>query len=491
VTRLAHDPEVGASAVERKYEALIENAADAVVSADQDGLITGFNPAAERIFGYPAGEALGKPLTILMPERLQDAHRQGLARFLATGEARVIGAPAEVIGRRKDGLEIPIELSLSSWEADGRTNFTAFVRDITERRHMEDVNQELASVVEQSQDAILRKTPEGIVTGWNSGAERLYGYSAEEMIGQPMQVLIPEERNGEEREILEKIVDGEGVAEYETVRVRKDGGAIDVAVTISPLRDAAGDVVGASAIGRDITKGKRAERELQRSNADLEQFAYVASHDLSEPLRVIAGFVDLLARRYEGQLDEEADRFIAFTVSGVERMQALIDDILAYSKAGRAELRLADVDTGELVEGVLADLDGLIEERGARVEVADLPTVWAEPVLLRQVFQNLIGNAIRFADEDAPHVRVSATSRRARWRIDVEDNGGGVDPAQTERIFEMFQRLHGRDVPGTGIGLAIAKRIVERHDGRIWVDPAPDGGSIFRFTIAQGQGTAA
>jgi PAS domain S-box-containing protein len=491
VTPLGQDLDGGRSAPEGQYAALIENAPDAIVSSDQDGLITGFNPAAERIFGYPSDEVLGKPLTILMPERLQDAHLRGFARFLATGEARIIGSPAELIGRRKDGVEIPVELSLSSWEAEGRTNFTAFLRDITDRRLMEDVNRQLAGVVEQSEDAILRKSSKGIVTGWNAGAERLYGYSAEEMIGQPVQVLIPEERNGEEREILDKVFGGEAIAQYETARVRKDGTAIDVAVTISPLRDRAGEIIGASAIGRDITERKRAERELHRSNADLERFAYVASHDLSEPLRVIAGFVDLLARRYKGQLDEEADRFIAFTISGVERMQALIDDLLAYSKVGRAELKRADVDTAELVEGVLADLDGLVAERGARVEVAELPTVWGEPVLLRQVLQNLIGNAVKFGDGEAPRVWVSATRRGARWRIDVEDNGSGIDPGQRERIFEMFQRLHGRDTPGTGIGLAIAKLIVERHDGRIWVDSASDGGSIFSFTIAEGRGTAA
>src|SRR5205807_3310004 len=177
-------------------------------------------------------------------------------------------------------------------------------------------------------------------------------------------------------------------------------------------------------------------------------------------------------------------------VSGVERMQALIDAILAYSRVGRAELHRTEVDTAELVAGVLRDLEGAIVERRTQVEVGDLPSVWAEPALLAQVFQNLIGNAVKFAEGTDPRVRVSATRRRDGWRFQVEDNGPGVPPRQAERIFEMFQRLHGRDTPGTGVGLAIAKRIVERHDGQIRVEPAPGAGSVFSFTIAQPQRSA-
>jgi PAS domain S-box-containing protein len=475
------------STTERQYAAVVETAADAIVSADEDGVITGFNPAAERTFGYTADEAIGEPLTILMPERFQDAHRAGLKRYIDTREARLIGSTIELSARGKDGLEIPVELSLATWDAGGRPNFTAFVRDITERKLLNRANEEFAALVEQSEDAILRKTPEGIVTEWNSGAEHMYGYTAGEMIGTPIDVLFPDELKAEEREILDRAMAGEVVPHYETVHIRKDGGSVQVAVRLSAFRDAQGQVVGAFTIGRDITERKRAEKELRRSNADLEQFAYAASHDLSEPLRVIAGFVDLLARRYEGRLDEEADKFIGFTVAGVERMQALIDDILAYSRVGRAELHRADVDTAELVGGVLRDLESLLAGRGAEVEVGELPTIWASRVLMDQLFQNLIGNAIKFAGEEAPRVRVSATRSGSSWRFDIEDNGPGIDSRHAQRIFEMFQRLHGRDTAGTGIGLAIAKRVVERRDGTIWVEPAPGGGSIFSFTIAQRQ----
>ncbi len=198
---------------------------------------------------------------------------------------------------------------------------------------------------------------------------------------------------------------------------------------------------------------------------------------------MIAGFVDLLARRYEGELDAEADRFIGFTISGVERMQAIIDDFLAYSRASRATLELVEVDTAALVREVLQSLAATISEHGTRVEVGGLPRVRAEPTLLRQLFQNLIGNAVKFANESGAEVSITAARERERWRFDVADNGPGIDPQHATRIFDMFQRLHGREVPGTGIGLSIAKRIAERHGGSIWVAPRPGGGSVFRFTI--------
>jgi PAS domain S-box-containing protein len=343
----------------------------------------------------------------------------------------------------------------------------------------------LAAIVESSDDAIIGMTLDGTIVSWNPAAERIYGYSADEVVGKPTTMLTLPERSDEPSGILERVRRGEHVDHYETVRRRKDGSTIKVSLTVSPINDAQGRVIGASTISRDISERKRVEQELLRSNKDLERFAYVASHDLSEPLRVIAGFVDLLARRYEGRLDEEADRFIGFIVAGVERMQALIDDILAYSRAGRAELRFTDVDTAALVDGALQDLDTRIAERGTRVEVGELPTIRAEPAQLRQVFQNLIDNAVKFADAERPRVQVAATRELYYWRFDVEDNGSGVDPRHAERIFEMFQRLHGRDVLGTGIGLAIVKRIVERHDGRIWVEQATAGGSVFSFTIPQ------
>jgi PAS domain S-box-containing protein len=467
---------------ESRYAALLGALTDAVISADEHGRITDFNPAAEGMFGYLAEEVIGERLSIIIPERFREAHWAGFERFLKSGESHMIGSTVELAGLRRSGVEFPLEISLCTWESGGETSFTAVARDASERR-IQEMRARLAAIVEFSEDAIIGKDVDGTIRSWNRGAEQLYGYAAEEVVGHPVSILVPPERTDELARIMERISTGEHVERFETVRVRKNGQKIHVSLTISPITDAIGRVTGASSIARDVTARRRTEEELRRSNRELEQFAYVASHDLSEPLRVIAGFVELLSRRYKGQLDDEADRFIDFTVAGVERMQAIIDDFLAYSHASRATLTLVEVDTAALVREVLQSLSAAIAERGTRVEVGGLPRVRAEPTLLRALFQNLIANAVKFADGANAEVRISAVRERERWRFDVADNGPGIDPRHITRIFDMFQRLHGREVPGTGIGLSIAKRIAERHGGNIWVAPASGGGSVFRFTI--------
>jgi signal transduction histidine kinase len=224
--------------------------------------------------------------------------------------------------------------------------------------------------------------------------------------------------------------------------------------------------------------------ELRRSNDELEAFAYVASHDLQEPLRTVAGFVQLLGRRYAGRLDAEADEFIRFAVGGVERMQTLIRDLLAYSRVGRSSAELASVDAGALVDETVRDLGTAVAESGAAITHDPLPTVVADAAQLRQVFQNLIGNAIKFRGASPPRVHVSAQRNREGWQFTVTDNGIGIDPRYADRLFLLFQRLHRQeDYPGTGIGLAICKKIVERHGGRIGFRPAAGGGSTFFFTL--------
>jgi signal transduction histidine kinase len=224
--------------------------------------------------------------------------------------------------------------------------------------------------------------------------------------------------------------------------------------------------------------------ELARSNADLEQFAYVASHDLSEPLRMVSGFVGLLARRYGGKLDDDADEFIGYAVEGVSRMRMLIDDLLAYSRVGRSENAMRMVDTGAVVERVLRVLESQIAESGAEIVRGELPRVRADETEIGQLFQNLLSNALKFRGEAAPVVEVGAERENGWWRFSVRDNGIGIEPRHADRIFKVFQRLNPREAyAGTGIGLAICQRIVDRHGGRIWLQAGTRGGTEFRFTL--------
>ncbi len=363
-------------------------------------------------------------------------------------------------------------------------SMTGTAQDVTAQRQAEEGEQRFAAIVAQSEDAIIAKDRDGILTQWNQGAERLYGYSSEEALGRPLSMLIPREKAAEEWTVLSGVLEGHPMERYETTRLHKDGRRVAVWVSMSPLRDADGTIIGASSVSRDVGRLKRAQEELERQNAELEQFAYVASHDLQEPLRSISGFVQLLDRRYSGQLDDDADRFIGFVVAGVDRMQALIDDLLAYSRAGRSEHQRQPVDARDVVAGAVALLDASVKESGAIVEVDELPVVQADRGALRQVFQNLISNALKFNQSDQPRIEVSAVQTEEGWRFSVADNGIGITADHSERIFRMFQRLHARDeYSGTGIGLAICKRVVERHGGRIWCEPRAGGGTIFHFTI--------
>ena len=241
----------------------------------------------------------------------------------------------------------------------------------------------------------------------------------------------------------------------------------------------------------EIAARERVQEALQRSNTELEQLAYVASHDMQEPLRMVASYLQLVADRYQGQLDAEADEFIGFAVDGAKRMQALINDLLAYSRVGTKARPFAPTDCAAIVATAIADLRVAIDESGARVTSGPLPVVMADAMQLAQLFRNLLGNAIKFRGSAPPQVHIEAESADAGWRFAVRDNGIGIAPEYFDRIFVLFQRLHGRrEYPGTGIGLALCKKIVERHGGRIWVESVPGSGSVFRFTLPQRDGVS-
>jgi PAS domain S-box-containing protein len=333
--------------------------------------------------------------------------------------------------------------------------------------------------------AIVFLEPDGRVASWNPGAERMQGYPAEEIIGQSVARFYTAEdvASGAPAHNLAQSA-AEGHYQAEGWRLRKDGSRFWAEIAIDALRDEAGRLQGFAKLTRDISARKRVEDDLRRSNEDLERFAYVASHDLQEPLRMVGSFVQLLAKRYQGKLDADADEFIGYALDGALRMQRLIEDLLAYSRVGTRGAALVATDANAVLDRVIATLRLAIEEAGASVTSDRLPTIPADPGQLEHVFLNLVSNALKFRGAEPPRVHVSAVRTNGEWRFSVQDNGIGMERQYFERIFVIFQRLHGRtDYPGTGIGLAIAKKIVERHGGRIWVESEPGSGATFFFTL--------
>jgi PAS domain S-box-containing protein len=350
-------------------------------------------------------------------------------------------------------------------------------------------------LLEAAPDAMVVVNQSGLIVLLNLQAERRFGYHRDELVGQHVTNIIPvgfaerlvaDELRSAADALAQQI--GTGI---ELIGRRKDGSEFPIELMLSPLQSAEGILVTAAV--RDISVRKRADAllhqkiaELNRSNEELGQFAYIASHDLQEPLRMVASYTQLLSKRYKGRLDSDADEFIAFAVDGANRMQRLVHDLLSYSRVGTKGLELRETSSELALEQAVWNLRGAIEASGALVTHDPLPTILADETQLVQIFQNLVGNAIKYQNPGVPRIHISANrTGRSAWSFSVKDNGLGIDPQYFERIFGMFQRLHKREeFTGTGVGLAICKKIVERHGGSISVESQPGAGSTFRFVLS-------
>lgn len=350
----------------------------------------------------------------------------------------------------------------------------------------------LSQIVEVSGDAIFSEDMTGTITSWNAAAERIYGRTAADMVGRSTADLLPEQTALHLRSVHEMALSGERVDRFDSWHLRPDGRHIAVSLTVSPLRDPEGAVAGLATSVQDVTDRVQLTAELEdlrrtqesqnvslaRSNRDLEQFAFVASHDLSEPLRAMTGFVQLLEKRYGTVLDERGLGYLGHVVDGAARMRTLIEDLLEYSRYLLIDPAIGPIDTAAAARRVVASLTA------TGVEVGDLPDVWCDQTSVEAVLQNLISNALKFhRPEVSSRVEVTGRIEDGRVLLCVDDDGIGIEPEYRERVFGMFARLHVREAfPGTGIGLAIVQQIAERAHGKVWIEASHLGGS--RFCVA-------
>ena len=635
---------------EENYKRILYNLQDAYIRADKDGNIIMTSPSAVRMYRYNSpDDMMGVSAKSLYKH--QESRDQLIKQLYENGFVEDFESEA----LRKDGTSFSASVnSQFHYDDNGQIQGTeAFVRDFTERKKAEESIQKLANLVESSEDAIITKSLNGTITSWNIGAENIYGYSAEEIIGSNISILAPENLKQEIDELIEDIKQGKKVHHYETVRIRKDGLLINISITLSPIY-IKGQLAGISTIARDITQSKEVEaelkiyrgqlenlvkertaelesaykslkesqehyltlfnsidegfctvevifddnnhpvdyrflevnpafeeqtglvdaknrlmrdmasdhedywfeiygevaltgkpirfvnqakelnrwydvyafkvgnpenrevailfsditkfkesenklknyqhtleeqvkkrtKELTRSNSELEHFAHVASHDLREPLRMITSFLQLLERKYDDKLDKDAHEFIGFAVDGAKRLNNMINDLLEYSQVTSKDREFKQIESEQILEETLINLKVPIDENNAIISHDPLPTIVGDKEILVELFQNLISNSIKYHGEDTPKIHVSATEKNNYHCFSIKDNGIGMSNDHLERIFTIFQRLHGKDeYEGTGIGLSIAQKIVHEHGGQIWVESQQGNGSTFYFTI--------
>ncbi|MEE8359163.1 MAG: ATP-binding protein [Candidatus Hydrothermarchaeales archaeon] len=529
---------------EEKYRSIIQTATDAIVSVGEDMKITLWNKTAEKIFGYSEEEALGKPINIIIPKKYREMYIKSIEQTLKIGNPKVTGKTIELEVIRRDGTLFPVELSFSTKKKDESYTSTNIIRDITKRKQAaETIRRKLEFEKTISNISSRFAGVSGIDDSINvslgyigrlSGANRAYLFllckdktikdNAYEWCAEGVSPQIDDLKNlnptmfpwwmaklqkgevihirdvskmpPEARTEMEKLK-SQDIKSLLILPLRVGGelaGFIGLDNTIKTgrwsfeeptLLRISSEIIG-SALERKWTEEtlRKTTIELERSNKELEQFAYIASHDLQEPLRMVASYVQLIERKYKDKLDKDAEDFIAFAVDGATRMREMINDLLAYSRVGTKGKPFMMINSTTVLDHAISNLKAAIEENSAVITYDPLPTIMVDDLQLIQLFQNLIANAIKFRGDDPPNVHISANLKDEEWVFSVRDTGIGINPEYAERIFVIFQRLHGRgEYPGTGIGLAVCKRIVERHGGSIWIESEPEKGSTFYFTI--------
>ena len=480
-----------------------------VAITNAQGEITYANDKFCELSKYARAELVGQNHRIINSRFHPPAFFKELWTTIAQGDVW----KGEICNRAKDGTIYWVATTIFPFlNAEGKpVQYIAIRTDITERKLAEEKMAQLAAIVASSDDGIVGKTLDGVITSWNRGAEKLFGYSALEAVGRSIDFIIPPDLLEEEKGIREKISRGVPVQHYETIRVRKDGGRIDVSLTVSPIRDGFGKVVGGSKIARDITEQKRAElklaelaQSLAEKNKELEAVVYVTSHDLRSPLVNIQGFTKELKRscdevselmknreqsaaqqkELENILSRDIPEAMEFIQAGVTKIDLLLAGFLRFSRLGRAALRIEPQDMNKMLADVTQAMEFQIQQAGATVKISDLPECRGDSTQINQVFSNLLDNALKYRNPKHPAViTVFGNLENDRAVYGVRDNGLGIPAEHQKNIFEIFHRLNPSATEGEGLGLTIAQKVLERQEGNIWVESRAGHGSTFFVSL--------
>jgi PAS domain S-box-containing protein len=468
----------------------VEACPSGMILTDADGKILLVNAEVERLFGYDREALLNQFIDILVPTSVRPHHGGLRAGFVTEPKARRMGVGRDLFGVRRDGTQIPVEIGLNPIHTRVGLMILSAITDITERK-MSDERFRL--VVEACPSGMIMTDADGRIVLINAEAERLFGYARQELFGRSIDILVPAMTRPGHGKLRKDFVAAPEARRMGIGRdlygARKNGTQIPIEIGLNPIQTSDGLMI-LSAI-TDISERKRTTQELakrseqlERSNADLEQFAHVASHDLQEPLRMVSSYTSLIAEHYKGGTDEKIEKYIRYTLDGARRMQQLVQDLLSYSRVDSQAEMPTLIKSEIAVKIALENLRTSIEASHAEINCDELPAVYADAAQLAQVFQNLIGNALKFSAECTPRIRVGAQRDGDKWVFYIRDNGIGIEKKYAERVFLMFQRLNERgQYEGSGIGLAIVKKIIERHGGLIWFDSKLKIGTTFFFTI--------
>jgi PAS domain S-box-containing protein len=475
---------------ELSFQLMVEASPIALILVNSFGKIAYLNGYTEKLFLYSKNELIGQDLGILLPEKFRSHHPELMHQYLKNPTSRQMGKNRDLYALKKDGTEFPVEIGLNPIVTVEGTLILAAVFDISDRIK---ASEQFRLVVESAPNAILLVDDTGKIVMINKQTEVLFGYTRDELIGKKMEILVPDRLKSHHPKLRNNFYSEPKArpmgAGRDLYGKRKDGTEIPVEIGLNPLEKDNARFVLASII--DITERKKNEEairlytdRIEGKNKELEQFTYIASHDLREPLNSITGLIDVLIKNKSHQLDDDAKKLMNYILETSGRMTELITGLLDYSRLGKYA-KLKKVDFNEMVNLAVSDLNSSFSDSGAKITVEKLPVLRAYEMEIRLLFQNLISNAIKYRKPGIdPVIDITARAVKNGWEFTVRDNGIGIPANQKEKIFIIFQRLHGRnEYEGTGIGLAHCRKILELHDGKIWVESEPDAGSTFNFFI--------